>query len=219
MSNSIAKFTLDEKIRLSYIKHRGNLIAVAQELDVPTEYVRKIGKKLKYRNKRDADYLVAQTVMMHLLEGYQQRIAYLNEALNRIHNKDAIHISNCCKAIIDTINNKTICMLCKQECKPIWQTSGEIQKLRIDLIKQLRAEDAALANFAEKMGYSNNEPAPVYKQNVVVLGRNDNRKHIDNSEVIDSETQKRLSDLKPIDREKMRKQLEQEIIGMAEEKE
>jgi len=81
---NVQKYILEEKIRLLHAKHRGDVLAIAEESNLPVEYIKKIAGKIKKRCSRDVSYLISQTLMEHILEGYKQRTFLLVESLKEI---------------------------------------------------------------------------------------------------------------------------------------
>jgi len=77
---------------------------------------------------------------------------------------------------------------------------AEIYELKQNIIGELREEDTALINFAEKMGYTKKEapqPAPVLKQNFLVIG---SKSKMSQAQLLD-----------PIEREQLTKAIQKEL--------
>lgn len=75
---NVEKFKLLEKIKESYLKNRGSVLAVASELKLDLEYTRKMVSKFKKKDKRDVSVLVADSLMEHILLGYKSRVQHLD---------------------------------------------------------------------------------------------------------------------------------------------
>ena len=120
MATGIEKFRLEEKVRLTYLKHRGDVLKVAEELDLPLEYVKKIGDKIKKRCGRDVNYLISNTLMEHILMGHSQRIQYLVECLQGLKGKEESLESLCCQAPVKEVVKRRwkvdfLCLKCGKE--------------------------------------------------------------------------------------------------------
>lgn len=211
MSGSIEKFKLEEKIRLSFLKHRGNLQLVSEECNANYEYVKKICNKIKKRQQRDVSLWVSSTIAEYLLSGSEQRKSYLIEALNKELGRLDSKISMCCRSPVN-INlwegqEHYICQKCNNDCVLIVEESVNMS-LVLKLIKQLKDEDALVCEFVTKLGFTNKEneqPQIVNKTTNynVAMG------------VLSNEDQKLLqkaSDLDPRTRESLRKNIEKQMI-------
>jgi len=214
MSTGIEKFKLEEKVRISFLKHRGNVLKVAEETSVPVDLVKKISKKMKTRAKRDIDYMISNGIMGHLFMGVEQRVSYLKKCLDEIENKITEVLSPCCKgpALEIPSDDGTIyyeCQVCQKNCVPIVRTNiGVIETLH-ETLRELREEDKSLVEFAEKLGYTNKEPEQVTKitQNNMYLGTQPSSKEIP------GEIQRQAENLSATDREQARKRIEAEILN------
>lgn len=214
MTTGIEKFKLDEKIHLYYLKHRGNVIAVAEELNIDLGYVKKIAKKIKVRSERDTNYFVANHIMEYILLGSEQRKFHYQQLLNQLENDVVSFISSCCKSTFDTTEGEDedyyTCDKCGQTCKVVKKIQfGVVDKLK-DTLEELRLEDEALIKAAEKLGYTNVDPAPVTKvtqHNIILSGKNSQ-----NQVNIDPELIRKAEELSGTDREQVRRALTRKII-------
>ena len=207
-STGLEKFKLAERIRLSFIKHRGNVVAVAEELGISDlDYIKKECKKIQKRCRRDVSFFIATTLMEHLLLGYQQRVNALQKSLISVDNTYEL-VSACCKRHVDvTPNGDTViytCANCGNVCGVHNNFDDHAHNIRLETVCALREEDKMLTEFAVKMGYTNQEPVPSQRitQNVVVLPQRG----------LDDNTAKGVAEMSPVDREKLRKSLEKHII-------
>jgi hypothetical protein len=167
MSNDLERFKLEERIYLSSAKHRGNADLVAKELNLPYEFVAKMCKKIEKRQKRDVNVLICSHIMGAVMVGRESRIQYYTIMLNALEGKDSLEVSSCCKSIFidDPKGSSTkVCIRCEKPANSYMMHQGEVYRTRIELLSELRKEDSALVEFAEKMGYTNKQDeGMVYK--------------------------------------------------------
>ena len=158
-----------EQIKISCLKHRGNIIQIAKDVGMSEEEIKDIVDKLKKEEHNEHGILVAQNIMSHLQTGIQSRIFWIMEMLSKLKGKDVFDISDCCKVgiRIEKINEteKQICSKCLKECMAIPSDRMGVFDLQLRLIEALREEDKALVEFAAKMGFINTENNPLFCQN------------------------------------------------------
>jgi len=210
VSINIEKFKAEEKTRLCLMKHRGNVSLAGRELDIPVEFVKKVAHRMKEKCTRDVSYFIATNLMQHILLGYQQRVSYLEECLRILRGKEESLISSCCSFPVKRRGRTRItyeCLKCGKPCSVTIIDKNEIYNLKFRVIEMLREEDRALVDFADKMGYTNKDytPASTVKQNILVMNKPD----------LDSSVAEDLQNLRPMDREKVRKRLEKHIFNSA----
>jgi hypothetical protein len=105
MTKNLDQFKLEERIRLSYLKNRGNILKVSEELDLDHEYVKKICKKIKKRQSRDVNTLISDTLAQQILIGYNQRTTYLQEMIEQAVRTEIIYRCPCeKKMMVDSKN-------------------------------------------------------------------------------------------------------------------
>lgn len=208
MSNGIEKQKLENQIRLSYYKHRGDVFAISQELQVPEEYVIKIAKKIKNRQKRDADFLISSTIMEHLILGSNQRNKTLTELLAKLDKHLEKEVSHCCYATIEVraVASATanFCSECGQRCSIENRLDTECVTLVNETIENLRGEDDSLVKFADKLGFTNKEEQPTNKITQYNISLNNGK--------VDENIQKDILKLSGAERTQLRKSIESAII-------
>jgi len=177
-SFNIKKFNLDNRIALSFYKHRGDVEAVAEEIRVELPYVKKITSKLKRKIKRDVASHLAMSIMSEIWMGYKQRVEILSECVNELRGAESAEVSLCCSAPVrvnqDGSEFPSTCLKCGNPTHThvIHKTSiySTIQKF----VSELREESKHLGEFAKMMGFTlvdmTPPPQQVYKQNIIVLG-------------------------------------------------
>jgi len=210
---NIEKFKIDEKIRLSYIKHRGDVIKVSEETGYELTYVKKVTTKMRKRQDKEVGYYIANSLMSYILMGHEQRIRHLLDSLELMEGRYQELRSVCCKALVSTFirgeKHKVtyhICTACNNRCEVETKTLLNLLKMRNNIIKLIQEEDEYLVDFAEKLGYTNKEeqPSPIVKQNILVMNPK-------NKNTLDQSVISELESLSPMDRQKARKALEAKI--------
>lgn len=154
MSN-ISKHFIEERIRTSLLKHRGDVSLVSKELDIDAAYIKKIQDKMKREMKRNPNVYVANNIAQHILSGHEQRQVYYKELLNNLDVNDFDLVSSCCKAPIIKKQvkrkNYLICSCCNEITKA-YRLERTTSKLEV--LEAMREEDAQIVEFAKKMGYA-----------------------------------------------------------------
>lgn len=167
MTKNIEQFRLEEKVFLSYAKHRGNADLVARELGIPYEFALKLCNKLKKRQSRDVNLLITSHIMGTVLLGRESRIQYYTTMLHALEGRDRIELSTCCKSLMvcRLSSEPLVCLKCGKVATSYVEHQSGIYDMRMRLLKELRDEDKELVEFASKMGYTNRvpDPAMVYK--------------------------------------------------------
>jgi hypothetical protein len=213
------KYELYDKIKLSYLRHRGNASEVAVSLSLPIDYVRKVCGKFKKDESRDVSVRISNLLMQHVLLGYESRVRNLQDMLDKLAGREQISVSNCCKKPVDMQEGAIRCLGCGKVLTSVMLIDREtIYKLRQELVVSLRDEDKFLVDFAEKMGYTKRppvEPAPSFQQKNYQFVFKKGDLPEDLKEVMGD-----IRQMSPMDREKFRKRLEQQVVeGDIHEKE
>ena len=233
MGNSFEEEMVAEKIKISALKHCGNMIEISKETGYAFSYVQKILKKVRMKERMDADphrVLVADNLYQYLLKSHQQRRTYLNEMMRDLEYAKSRQVSVCCNARIipDTdaagvVTNK--CRLCGVACAPTTMDRLDVIEMELKVLEAIEKQDITLAAFAVKMGYTNAQPAgPSIKQDVFVFGASPNNPafqgqpipqvHFDGK---DRYTLEQIEQMPPAEREKLRRELKREIIELSRE--
>jgi len=211
---NIEKFKQEERIRISYLKHGGNILNVSQELQLDVKYIKKITDKFDKAQKRDIDRLVANDITRYFLLGSEQRRNRLVEIINKLTDKEKTRLSKCCKTPVNEhhFDSETLytCVSCGKDCVTYLEDQEHIFKLILQYNSELRAEDISLIACAEKMGFTSAEPQPIHKitqYNMQVVPKSRTASELD-SEITES-----VEAMLPAEREKLRKQIEGKIIN------
>lgn len=217
--DNIAKLKIEERIKLSYIRNRGMISDIVEDLNLPEEYVRKIVSKIKKQESLDVANLISNTLMQHILLGYESRVKHLMDSLKLLNTEQNCLLSVCCNYVTNSIviENKStlVCIKCNQLTSGVKPDSNKLFRLKNSIIEQLRNEDQMLIEMADKMGYTQKQvlpPSPIYQQNntlIVTGGNNGNKLSSEDKTMIED-----VAKLEPMEREKLRKDLEQRMLNM-----
>lgn len=204
---NLEQFKLAEKIKLSYLMHRGDAIKVSSDLSLPLDIINKYIKKFKKQEERSVSELISNNLMQTILLGYNSRVSILYDTLNSLKGREQLKISVCCEApVIAHPEQKDafLCAFCSKNAIVKLLDKEGIINLKLELLAQLRDEDKALVDFAGKMGYTQKEETPVQKiqQNFLVLN---DTKDLNNKIVQD------ISNLGAIERDILAEKLQKEI--------
>ena len=210
MSKEIEKFRSEEVIRIAFLKHRGDVLKIAAETGHDLTYVKKITSKIKKRQQRDVDRLVANDIARAILCGAEQREHIYLTYLNSLEGKETALVSQCCNVPVkkypyDDIYN---CTKCLKTCGTKVIEKREIYGLVLKFAAELRKESKFLMDFAIKMGFTDKIEPPVTKitqYNVALPG----------SVLTDDKDVKILRSLELLsgpERQQLRRKLTQEIV-------
>lgn len=219
MANSIEKFKLENKIRLLFFKHRGELDKIAAESQVSIEYVKKIIDKFKAQQRRDPNLFVAQYFMEYIFMGSKERELSNREDLEKIEGYELLIRSVCCDAVaeprkdevkVEEAGRTHMCLKCGRTCRIYKVPNSEVYNIRIRLREEMRKDEDHLMNAVSELGFGKNNVGPSQLVNKVTQYN-----FIGQSKVSEDD-QKVLSDISNLDprsREKMRRDLQNSICG------
>ena len=203
-----------EKIRISYIKNRGNSLLVTKELDgLPKEYVFKILKKFKHESKIQMPTLVAEKVLEHLMLGYTTRTQYLFETLQEAERGEKSYRSTCCKGLVRPLDRvfDSIgatkgfeCLDCHKECDVYVYLNVELLNTKMNAIERLRKEDEQLYKFLVENKYTKTPEK-------VVNVTQDNSININNPKLSQGEITE-LTKLGGLEQESLRLKIEKKLM-------
>ena len=230
MGNSLAKLELENKTRLLFFKHRGNLVDVLKELReqyggevdntddrITIEYVEKIIKKFKKEQKVN-DPFVATNIMNYVFMGTKQRELLWDTDDQVLEAHKFYYLSGCCDAMTKSqINDKGeqyfICLKCNKICNGYRQPDLRIFGLQKQLRVEKRKDEEHLVKAIDSLGFGEGKPPTIHEHyNQVVIGGNDRRqvnsKEIKKLPASDQKFIQNMDDMDPRDRETVRKELE-----------
>ena len=207
MGINIEKFKLLERVKLSYLKHRGNVLEVANEVGLDTEYVRDLTYKFRKQEERHVSTLIANSLMQHIMLGYESRVTHLMAMLRSLEGRDQLQVSICCfKPVVLKEAGGYKCLKCNLDCNATLADKDIIYEIKRLLLVELREEDKSLVELADKMGYTNKVQMPevsIRQNNLVVMDNKDR--------VLVQEAR----DMLPQDREKLRNELTRKLLEAA----
>jgi hypothetical protein len=91
---------IEEMARRSIYKHRGEIVKVANETQLPAEYITKLVKKIERGNDWRVSSMVANDIAKEILVGRQSRISQLTELFDRLTEVIEKRKSYCCNALV-----------------------------------------------------------------------------------------------------------------------
>jgi hypothetical protein len=207
-----------ERIRLSYIKNRGDLSLVQQDTKCPREYIIKNIKKFKKESKIGVTNFVAEHLMSFLLEGYKTRTQYLFETLKDAEREEKSLRSTCCQSKVRQLNVNDVgiegiavfeCFSCHKRTDTYQYLDDKYTWIKMDCIKKLREEDCQLNDFLEQNGYIGEKAIPKEETSNVTIN-NDNKTII--VQGISKEDVEEINKINPLQREHIRLALEKKIM-------
>jgi len=210
----LQKFKFEERVKIASFKHRGDILAIVKELNLPDTYesyqlVKKALDKIAKSEQKDVAVLISNNLMRVLMEGHAQRVVYIQEMLRALEGREQASVSICCSMPVVSKEDKVYCMKCNKETEVQKVDKVGIFILKVRLLSELREEDKALVDFAVKMGYvvraEQPEQQPLIKkvQNILYVGGS-----LEGLSEEEKATLKEISQLSPVDREVVIKKLE-----------
>ena len=91
------------------------MAAVCKECSIKLSEAKKIKEKIKQRPGRDVDFQLANSILQHLLMGYEQRVGLLNKYLVRLDDIRIVKASSCCHAVYSQDGKKFKCTECNKQ--------------------------------------------------------------------------------------------------------
>ena len=231
---NIDKFRTRLKIKSSSDKHRGNALKVATELNLPVAYVSEEIKRIRSASKReysDVNIIVAEKITEVIMEGYRQRVSYIEEMLEKLSGREQEYVSVCCDFAYHKLDVSGYgcppvyhCHKCGKLCEIKKVDKDEVYSRKQELINELRKEHKEMVKFAESMGYTFKDPEAMVKvyKNYLVMKKevNGNIKVASTSrqtEVIDVDAKDAIvADIDKMDgpeAEKVLRELEKSVDG------
>ena len=214
MSNDLDKFRIRELVKIAVLKHRGDVLAIAKEVNLPMDLTLQYIKKVKKTEDDVTATKIARNLTEHIIRGHQSRTIFLYEMLDSLHKREQVYWSKCCKAPAreEKQLDKTIyiCCDCGKECQARLIDREKIYEIKSSIIAALKSEDESLVSMLKEMGYTYQpvQPDPVspitVKQNVVVFDSHG------------QQVAKEIGVLDPVASERLLKRLEYEILDIAQ---
>jgi hypothetical protein len=210
----IEKFKLDEEIRLTYLTMLGDVLATAKKLGLTKNlsYVKDVCERYRRTRNRDVEIDAAKCIASYIVFGFEERVAYLRELLQRLDERDVRIISLCHRADVYTddvyVDDKSSqvckCVACDRECIPVAQEQIGLINTKLDIIREIDKETNNLVTNICKMGFHNRDAPQIGKiqQNIVMLS--DEKKFKTNDE---KAVALAITEMTPPERQKFRRNL------------
>ena len=218
MSNALQKQNYEDYIRFLILRYPKDLKRVSKEASdyfgqsIPVSEVERILQRFAKKQSRDVNLWVAVNLSREILLGSQQRQAKLEAMYSIWDGQENVARSLCCKAPVESLleeqeNHHFRCLKCNNPCNAEVISHLELERLKMQIIQEMREESLHLMQFAEKMGFVVKSPVPVTKnQNFILV---DNRASGKEAPIpIDTQTCHQIENMAPMEREGLIKRLE-----------
>jgi len=157
--NSIEKFKLEEKIRIAFLRHRGDLTEMQKDTGLDLELLRKMKYKLQRKGGFGDSIITAPTIANYILEGVESRIYHHMEMLRGLNKKEHALMSVCCKMPVkhESVAGevKYYCIKCKKETDVVEVTDATVIEAKRNLLADIREENRLLTEFVINMRNKN----------------------------------------------------------------
>lgn len=232
MHTSIEKLEWENRARLLYFKHRGDLSRILADLRnlfpnvensgerFTAEFVDKIIKKFKRQHKVN-DLYVASYVMEYVFMGTKQREVNWQLDDDVLDEYCFVYKSGCCDAATIARPNHEgepifTCLKCDKICNVYRKPDLEMLEFRRKVRVEKRNDEESLVQAIDKLGFGGPKPPVVKNYNNIVQIPSTSvsrKKRINSVEVkelpeSDQTLVKNLDDMNSRDREAVRKSLE-----------
>jgi len=210
---SIQKLNYEDQVRFLILRYPHDARKVAEEAtkmlncEITTEEVIRIQQKFKRTLDKDIAARVAANLAQQIVQGSMERCAKLEAMFQMWDGKDEALESVCCSAPVEehglSGNIYHICLKCNTNCGVRVVRDEALQKLKIKLLQEMRAESEHLITFAKQMGFTvPQEPAPIINQktNFLIVGQQQNTQ-VNGPVKIDAGVAKKVEDMTPVERE------------------
>ncbi|MHA1289829.1 MAG: hypothetical protein ACTSPB_20815 [Candidatus Thorarchaeota archaeon] len=217
---SIVKREFEEHVRYLLLRFPRDLKRVAKEAGeyvgrlVPVEEVVRIRKRFKAHQDKDVSLWVACNLSREILQSSHQRKAKLDAMYEMWDGKEEVEVSLCCKAPVQKLEPMQgapyfRCLKCDETCSIKVVKDLSLERLKMDILREMRTESELLLRFAKEMGFTASEgpPQQITKNTNFVLVGNSN-KSSQSSVSVDAEVAQKIDDMSPVERERVIKQLE-----------
>lgn len=221
----IIKRQYEDQIRSLLLQFPSNLSRVAEEAskyfgrEIPVEDVVRIRTKMKSQMDRDTALWVASNITQRLFRDVQQRVEKLEAMFATWAGAEQGKVSVCCCGPVEkktdmSGNTYYFCLVCCTNCHVRTARYPEIEKLKMQIIRELRKETELMLKFAKDLGFTakGQEPKEVHQHTNFVMV-NQGGRELREAVPIDAEAAKRLEDMSPSERERMIKELERMAHG------
>lgn len=216
----IEKFKRDEGIRGALYRHKGDVVAIANELDIDIKIVRKVVKELKEKLDGDIKFNLAYMIMTKITEGYSQVESILGERFSALTKFATYEGSLCCsKPIYKRDEGDEVVKRCGKCNKLVIEThivpNLAVYRMIHDYGKQLDTHYEALVDFAKEMGFTASEGNTLIRQNNLIITDGVDYKKAKEvvSTVVDEELLQDIDKLTPQERRHVAQKIEHRILN------
>lgn len=226
MSN-IVKRQLEDQIRFLLLQFPSDVGRVASDAseyfgqEITVDQVVRIQRKMKSQQDRDTAMWVASNISQKLFQGIREREAKLEAMFATWAGAEKGCVSVCCGGPVEkkkdvSGNTYHFCLVCCQNAHIRTARYPEIEKLKMQIIREMRKETELMIKFAKDLGFTakgNEPPKKVHQHtNFVVVGGGGGGGQ-QGAVPIDAEAAKRLEEMSPTERERIIKSLERMSHG------
>lgn len=217
MSHNLQRLNYEDNIRFLILRYPHNATKVAEEAtkilnaEITVEEVLRIQARFKRTMDRDVGLRVAANLAQHVIQGSMERCAKLEAMFQLWDGKDVAMESLCCQAPViehpglDGASDYYVCAKCGTTCGTRTTRDEALQKLKIKLLQEMRAESEHLITFAKQMGFTvPQEPAPIVnnKNNFLIVGQQQNTQ-VNGPAQIDGRMAQKVESMSPVERERL----------------
>ncbi len=233
MAGTLQELEWENKTRLLFFKHRGNIAEIVKELQsiyenevenvgerITVDFVKKVIKKYK-KEQKSRDPFVATWILDYIFMGTKQREVFWDIDDKELERHKFLYRSVCCDAATEMhIDQESephfTCMKCDKICRVYRIPNLDVFEVQRKIRVEKRRDEEQLVKAAESLGFGGEKPPLIkqYNQQVVLPGENTpGRKRIGVKEIkelpdSDQELVENMKDMDPRDRETIRKNLE-----------
>ena len=210
---AIQKANYEDQVRFLILRYPQDMKKVAEKAseifncDISVGEIVRIKQRFKRTMDKDVAARVAANLSQQIIQGSQERCAKLEAMFQLWDGKDEAMESVCCSApVVEhglSGNIYYVCAKCSTNCGVRIVRNEALQKLKIKLIQEMRAESDHLITFAKQMGFTTpQEPVPVVNQrNFLIVGQQQNNQVTTGPVQIDARMAQKVDDMSPVERE------------------
>lgn len=217
----IVKRQYEDQIRSLLLQFPSSLSRVAEEAskyfgrEITVEDVVRVRTKMKSQMDRDTALWVASNITQRLFRDVQQRVEKLEAMFATWAGAEQGKVSVCCCGPVEkktdmSGNTYFFCLVCSTNCHVRTARYPEIEKLKMQIVRELRKETELMLKFAKDLGLTakgSETPKEVHQHTNFVMV-NQQQGGSPGAVPIDAEAAQRLADMSPSERERLIKELE-----------
>lgn len=211
---SIQRINYEDQVRFLILRYPHDLQKVVEAasklmgVEIPLEEVVRIKQRFKRTLDKDVAARIAANLAQQVIQGSMERCAKLEAMFQMWDGKDVALESLCCLAPVEEHglggNVYHICLKCNTNCGVKVIRDEALQKLKIKLLQEMRAESEHLILFAKQMGFTApQEPAQVVnnRNSFLIVGQQQNNTQVSEPVQIDVRMAQKVENMSPVERE------------------